>query len=126
MDYGTLIEKRQARLAEIEKLMEDPQFFNDQKSSTQSMREHRGLKKLLSLWEEYQQLITDIEGNEELAKGDDPEFAAMAEEELPPMRQRFEELAQETPTNATVINAAGNASTSAAPPLMWEVIKKWS
>jgi len=95
MDYGTLIEKRTARLAEIEKLMEDPEFFNDQASSTKFMREHRGLKKLLTLWEEYQQLITDIEGNEELAKGDDPEFAAMAQEELPPMRERFEVLGQE-------------------------------
>ncbi len=95
MDYGTLIEKRKARLAEIEKLMEDPEFFNDQTSSTKYMREHRGLKKLLTLWEEYQQLITDIEGNEELVKGDDAEFAAMAEEELPTMRERFKTLAQE-------------------------------
>ena len=64
MDYGTLIEKRKARLIEIEKLMEDPGFFNDQKNSTQFMREHRGLKKLLALWDDYQQVISDIEGNE--------------------------------------------------------------
>ena len=95
MDYGTLIEKRTARLAEIEKMMEDPEFFNDQRNSTQFMREHRGLKKLLGLWEEYQQVISDIEGNEELAKGDDEEFAAMANEELGPLRKRFESLAQE-------------------------------
>jgi peptide chain release factor 1 len=95
MDYGTLIEKRKTRLIEIEKLMEDPEFFNDQKTSAKFMREHRGLKKLLALWEEYTQLINDIEGNEELAKGDDEELAAMAEEELPGLRSRFDELAQE-------------------------------
>ena len=95
MDYGTLIEKRTTRLSEIERLMEDPGFFNDQKTSTQYMREHRGLKKLLSLWEEYQQLASDIAGNEELAKSDDAEFAAMAEEELPPLKERYTELSQE-------------------------------
>ncbi|MFW2384861.1 MAG: PCRF domain-containing protein, partial [Akkermansiaceae bacterium] len=82
MDYAPLIEKRTARLAEIEELMSDPEFFNDQKNSTAVMREHRSLKKLLDLWAEHQQILSDIEGNEELAKGDDPEFAAMAEEEL--------------------------------------------
>ena len=67
MDYGTLIEKRKARLTEIEKLMEDPGFFNDQRNSTQYMREHRSLKKLMGLWDEFQQITRDIEGNEELA-----------------------------------------------------------
>ena len=95
MDYGTLIEKRKARLTEIEKLMEDPGFFNDQRNSTQYMREHRSLKKLMGLWDEFQQVTNDIEGNEELAKGDDEEFSAMAEEELPALRERHEVLAQE-------------------------------
>ena len=95
MDYGTLIEKRTARLTEIEKLMEEPGFFNDQTNSTQFMREHRSLKKLLALWDKYQQVINDIEGNEELAKSDDEEFATLANEELPALRERFEVLAQE-------------------------------
>ena len=95
MDYGTLIEKRTTRLAEIEKLMEDPEFFNNQKTSTQYMREHRSLKKLMTLWEEYEQVTNDIAGNEELVKGDDAEFAAMAEEELPGLRDRLVVLAQE-------------------------------
>ncbi|MEN8737439.1 MAG: peptide chain release factor 1 [Akkermansiaceae bacterium] len=92
MDYAPLIEKRTARLAEIEELMSDPEFFNDQKNSTAVMREHRSLKKLLDLWAEHQQILSDIEGNEELAKGDDPEFAAMAEEELIPLREREEKI----------------------------------
>jgi len=95
MDYGTLIEKRKNRLAEIETLMGDPNFFNDQQSSAQYMREHRGLKKLLTYWDEYNQVKNEIEGNEELARSDDEEFAAMAEEELPGLRERFEMLGQE-------------------------------
>jgi len=92
MDYATLIEKRTARLAEIEEMMSEPNFFNDQSVSTSVMREHRGLKRLLEQWEELQQVKSDIEGNEELAKGDDPEFAAMAEGELPALRARKEKL----------------------------------
>lgn len=95
MDYGTLIEKRKNRLAEIETLMGDPNFFNDQQSSAQYMREHRGLKKLLAYWNDYNQVKNEIEGNEELARSDDEEFAAMAEEELPGLRERFEMLGQE-------------------------------
>lgn len=95
MDYGTLIEKRQNRLTEIEALMGDPGFFNDQKSSAQYMREHRGLKKLLTSWDEYKQVGSEIEGNEELARSDDSELAAMAEEELPGLRERYEKLSQQ-------------------------------
>jgi len=95
MDYGTLIEKRTARLTEIERMMEDPGFFSDQRNSTHYMREHRGLKKLLNLWDEYQQVTSDIEGNEELAKGDDADFATMAQEELVPLRERYDVLGQE-------------------------------
>jgi peptide chain release factor 1 len=59
------------------------------------MREHRGLKKLLAYWDDYNQVKNEIEGNEELARSDDEEFAAMAEEELPGLRERFEMLGQE-------------------------------
>jgi len=92
MDYASLIEKRTQRLAEIEEQMGDPEFFNDQKRSADTMREHRNLKKLLEAWESLQQVRSDIEGNEELVKSDDPEFVAMAEEELPGLREQEETL----------------------------------
>ena len=94
MDYAPLIEKRTTRLSEIEMMMSEPEFFNDQKNSTSVMREHRNLKKLLDLWNEYQQVLSDIAGNEELAKGDDPDFAEMAAEELIPLREKEPELFQ--------------------------------
>ncbi|MGJ8697098.1 MAG: peptide chain release factor 1 [Verrucomicrobiaceae bacterium] len=92
MDYAPLIEKRTARLGEIEAMMSEPDFFNDQATSTTLMREHTNLKKLLTLWDEFIQVKSDIKGNEELQKGDDPDFSAMAAEELPPLRKREEEL----------------------------------
>jgi len=95
MDYAPLIEKRSQRLAEIETLMGDPGFFNDQKTSADYMREHRNLKKLIAFWEEYKQAEKEIAGNEELLKEGDEEFAAMAEEELGPLRERYAQLAQD-------------------------------
>ena len=106
MDYATLIEKRTTRLAEIEEMMSVPDFFNDQSTSTAIMREHRSLKRLLEGWEKLQLVKSDIEGNEELAKGDDADFATMAEAELPPLRaqqEKLEDLVQYSllPRNAT-------------------------
>jgi len=95
MDYAPLIEKRKERLSEIEDLMGEPNFFNDQKKSADVMREHRGLKKLLECWETLSQIRNEIEGNEELVKSGDEEFMAMAEEELPGLREQEEKLAQE-------------------------------
>ena len=95
MDYASLIEKRSQRLAEIEELMGDPGFFNDQKRSAETMREHRALKKAIVLWEDYKQTEKEIAGNEELIKEGDEEFVAMAEEELGPLREKVEKLSQD-------------------------------
>lgn len=95
MDYAPLIEIRSQRLVEIETLMGDPEFFNDQKTSANYMREHRNLKKLIAFWDEYKQTEKEIAGNEELLKEGDEEFAEMAEEELGPLRERYIQLAQD-------------------------------
>ena len=94
MDYAPLIEKRRERLAEIETLISDPNFFSDQKKASTIMREHRGLKKLLETWEKLQSTIEEIAGNEELVKGDDPELAEMAQAELPDLEKNREKLSE--------------------------------
>lgn len=95
MDYAPLIEIRSQRLVEIETLMGDPEFFNDQKASADYMREHRNLKKLIAFWDKYKQTEKEIAGNEELLKEGDEEFAEMAEEELGPLREHYIQLAQD-------------------------------
>ena len=95
MDYAPLIEIRSQRLVEIETLMGNPEFFNDQKASANYMREHQNLKKLIAFWDEYKQTEKEIAGNEELLKEGDEEFAEMAEEELGPLRERYVQLAQD-------------------------------
>lgn len=83
MEFGGLIEQRRERLAELEELISQPDFYNDQKAAAEVMREHRGLQKLMNLWETYQSANLNLEENRELARDEDTEIAAMATEEIP-------------------------------------------
>lgn len=51
MDYTPLIEKRRQRLEELETVIAEPDFFNDQKRASETMREHRRLKELMETWD---------------------------------------------------------------------------
>ena len=93
MDYAPLIEKRRQRLDELDQAISSPEFYNDPKKAGTFTREHAQIKKLLALWDDYQGVIRQIAENEEMAKGDDADFAAMALEELPDLRTRHESLA---------------------------------
>ncbi|RYD28256.1 MAG: peptide chain release factor 1 [Verrucomicrobiaceae bacterium] len=95
MDYTPLIEKRRLRLAELDEAVSTPDFYSDSKKAGALTREHAQIKKLLALWDEYQSVIRQTAENEEMVKGDDPDFAAMAAEELPGLRERNEVLATE-------------------------------
>jgi len=92
MDYSALIEKRKARLEEVEKLISEPDFFNNQQQATDTMREHRSLKRLAENWSELQECERNLSENRELAKGDDEEMAEMAQEEIPGLEARIEKL----------------------------------
>ncbi len=92
MDYSALVEKRKARLSEVEGLISAPDFFNDQKTASEMMREHRGLKKLAENWESLQECRRNLADNQELAKGEDKEMAEMAEEEIPGLESSIEKL----------------------------------
>ena len=95
MDYSALIEKRTSRLDEVEKLISEPNFFNDQQVASETMREHRGLKKLLENWEKLQEAQRNLADNQELAKSDDAEMAEMAAEEIPGLETCIETLQME-------------------------------
>ena len=83
MEFAGLIEQRRERLAELEERISQPEFFNDQASAADVMREHRSLQKLMLLWDSYESTCRNLEENRELAKDDDEEIAAMAGEEIP-------------------------------------------
>ena len=95
MNYAPLIEKKRARLAELDETIAAPDFFNDQKRAGELTREHAGIRKLLAAWEAWEATGRELEGSSELAKSDDEELAAMAREELPALEKRLAQLSEE-------------------------------
>jgi peptide chain release factor 1 len=92
MDYSSIIEKKKLRLSELEMQMEQPDFYDDNRKASALLREHRHLQALENSWSEFQRVGQQIVDNEELAKSGDAELAQMAEEELPELRKRLEQL----------------------------------
>ncbi len=95
MNYAPLIEKKRARMAELEAAIAAPDFFNDQKKAGEFTREHARIRKLLATWDEWEAVGRELESSIELSKGDDAEMAAMAAEELPALEKRRAQLAED-------------------------------
>lgn len=83
MDYSSIIARRQERFHELEEAVGDPDLFADSKRATAILREHRRLKQTLDLWARVEDARRQLADDQELARSDDPEFAAMAAAEIP-------------------------------------------
>ena len=97
MDYAPLIEKRRARLAELEEAIAAPDLFNDRTRAEEIMREHRRTKELMDTWEELCTALKNREEAKEMATSEDAELAEMAAmelEELTPRITALEEAVQ--------------------------------
>ena len=95
MDYSSLIEKRQQRLEELETIISQPDFFNDQKQASETMREHAHLKKMMETWNDLKNSERELADNRELAKEEDPEIAELAELEIPALEKKIDHLTTE-------------------------------
>ena len=82
MDYSALIAQRRRRLGEIDDMISDPGFYDDPKRASEIMREHRRIQQTLALSDRLDASRRQLEENEELAKGDDPELSEIAREEI--------------------------------------------
>ena len=95
MEFGGLIDQRRKRLADLEERVSQPDFYNDQKSAAEVMREHRSLQKLMALWTRYETTNRNLEENRELARDADPEIAEMAAEEIPALEAALPTLKED-------------------------------
>ena len=95
MNYAPLIEKKRARLEELEAAIAAPDFFGDQKRAGEFTREHARTRELLASWDEWEAVGRELADSTELSKSDDAEMAAMAAEELPALEKRRAQLAEE-------------------------------
>ncbi len=92
MDFEPLIEKKRSRLTELEGIMSAEDFYSDPRRAAEFSQEYNHIKRLLTSWAEYDGSRRHLEENRELAKGDDEEMAALAEEEIPELEKRVEKL----------------------------------
>jgi peptide chain release factor 1 len=93
MNYVPIIEAKRTRFADLEDIIGRPNFFEDAKKAGEILREHRGLQKLLTCWDQYQKAQTELADSRELAKSlNDKELAEMAAEEIPSLEQRLVDL----------------------------------
>lgn len=97
MDYAPLIEKRRARMKELEKQIADPALYDDRTRAEELTREHRRTLELLQQWDAFCNMKRQLEENRELAGGDDDEMAELAQieiEELEPTIAALEQSVQ--------------------------------
>lgn len=92
MEYASLIEKRRARLQELETLIADPALFDDRARAEELMREHRRAVELMRVWQELCDLRRQREDNAALFSGDDPDLAEMAAAEIAELEPRIAKL----------------------------------
>jgi peptide chain release factor 1 len=95
MDYSQLIAKRRERFSELEEAVGDPDLFADARRATAILREHRALRRTLDLWDQLENTRRQLADNQELAKSDDPEFSAMASEEIPGLEKTIATLSED-------------------------------
>ncbi|MEP6778205.1 MAG: peptide chain release factor 1 [Chthoniobacterales bacterium] len=92
MDFNSLIERKRARFAELEREIGDPTLFDNPKRATETMREHSSVKQLLASWNELETTRRQLGDNRELATAGDADLAQMAQEEIPALEKRLADL----------------------------------
>ncbi len=80
------------RYEQLEKLLSDPDIFQDREAYQNYAREHAELNKIVTVFREYKAVGIEIDDSLELLKDDDPEIAQMASDEIDRLNDRKETL----------------------------------
>jgi peptide chain release factor 1 len=91
MDFAPLIARKIDRFRELEAEISSPNLYDDPRRARETLREHTRLKQLIADWELLKKSRTELEENQELAKGEDKEMAEMATAEIPELEKRIAE-----------------------------------
>jgi peptide chain release factor 1 len=91
MDFEPIIALKRRRFAELERLVEAPNLYDDPKAARELLREHTRAKELLEKWALLEKTRQELSDSETLAKGTD-ELAAMAQAELPELQLRVADM----------------------------------
>jgi peptide chain release factor 1 len=84
------------RLADLDKKMAEPDFYNDQRTASAISREQQQLSKLRELYEGLENDIKQIDENKKIIEENaDPEFVEMAKEDVAMLEERIEPTKKE-------------------------------
>jgi peptide chain release factor 1 len=91
-----VLDRLEAKLAELAERLSNQEVLNDPKALRDVSKEHRDVSEILDVGNRYRKLIRQIEENEELKNSDeDKELAEIAREELEELYERKESVEQE-------------------------------
>jgi len=83
------------RFREVEGLLSDPSVISDQKRFLELTREHASLRDVVEVYQRFQKVREEVEGNKELLRDSDPEMREMAKAELPELEEEQQRLEDE-------------------------------
>jgi len=92
MDLNSLIQLKRKRFEQLEHDIADPALFSNRRRASEMMREHANNKQVLAKWDELEIARKQLDDNRELAMSRDVEIAAMADDEIPELEKRVEDL----------------------------------
>ena len=86
-----MLEKKLARFEELERQMSDPALLADGNKIAAVAREHGSLAKMATKYRRFKALVEEVAELVKMSHSPDPDERAMAEAELPEVRQRRED-----------------------------------
>ena len=96
MDIEKKLEELKSRYHEVGVALSDPAVFDNQKRYKDLTKEHSDLSELVALYDKYQELKTNLAGNQELIEaGEDDEILEMAKEENSSLKKEIAELEEQ-------------------------------
>src|SRR6478672_5785899 len=94
MDFTPLLARSSERFRELEAEIASGNLYADPRRAKTLLREHTRLKALVGDWDRLNKLRAQLAENQQLANGDDAEFAEMAQAEIPALEQEIAALGE--------------------------------
>lgn len=93
MELLKVVERMEAKLAELDEQLSSPEVISDMKKLREVSKQHSDLSEIVGVGREFRDLIHQIEGNEEIRRdSDDKELVELAAAELDELYEKREEL----------------------------------
>lgn len=92
------LEAIKARFEDLGVALTNPEIVSDNKKFAQTSKEYRSLEKIVKAYDEYRNVLSNLEFNKEVLSGDDDEMRELAKEEIPQLEERKEKLEAEIRT----------------------------